>query len=100
MFQVRHVKICAGTQKQAFEATLLDRYQYRVRVIHTYRVDPDVRATMEFYTEWEDSIKLWKVWCNAEDHVPCNLTVREDTSQPTTIKVVCNAHQHTHGQPH
>ena len=51
MFQVRHVKICARTQKQAFEATLLDRYQYRARVIHTYRVDPDVRATMEFYTE-------------------------------------------------
>ena len=60
MFQV-HVKICAGTLKQAFEAALLDRYKYRVRVIHTYRVDPDVRTTMELYTEWEDSIKSWKV---------------------------------------
>jgi exodeoxyribonuclease III len=63
-FQVRHVKIFAGTHKQAFEAALLDRNQYRVRSIHDYRGDPDTRTTMEFFTEWEDGTKLWKVWCN------------------------------------
>ena len=63
-FQVRHVKIFAGTPEQAFEAALLDHNQYKVRTIHTYRGDPDIRTTMEFYTEWEDGTKLWKVWCN------------------------------------
>ena len=58
-FQVRHVKISAGTYEQAFEAALLDRNQYRVRSIHDYRGDPDSRTTMEFHTEWEDGTKLW-----------------------------------------
>jgi hypothetical protein len=50
-FQVRNVKIFAGTQEQAFKAALLDRNQYRVKVIHSNRGDPEVRTTMEFYIE-------------------------------------------------
>ena len=37
-------------REQAYNAALLDCNEYRVRAIHTYRGDPDVRTTMEYYT--------------------------------------------------
>ena len=51
-------------REQAYNAALLDCNEYRVRAIHTYRGDPDVRTTMEYYTGQRNDTGLQKVWYN------------------------------------
>ena len=61
-FHVSEVTDFTGDEKAAQTAGMLDRDQYILKTIHSYRGNPDKRTTMEFYTKWEDGTKLWKTW--------------------------------------
>jgi hypothetical protein len=51
-----------GTREQAKEAALRDAEQYYIEKFLAYRGDPQVRTTIEFYVEFVDGSKHWKVW--------------------------------------
>ena len=78
-FHVERLKIFSGTRESGEKVALLDHDQFEIDAVLTYRGDPLVRTTMEFYIRFSDGDERWVTW-------------NQDLFKSIPYEVFCRAH--------
>jgi len=58
-FHVTRLKLFHGSERDGYNAALLDADQHVIRCIHRWKGDPMTRTSMEFKVEFEDGDIVW-----------------------------------------